>query len=171
MQVIMIRHATAEDRGRTPDEARRLTREGRADARMTGRALRALGVNLDLLLTSPLARALETARAVAKQHRGATVEQEALLAPGGDVPALDRRLRDLLGRRVSCLGLVGHSPMLNEYIAHLLTGGPKMQVALSKSGVACVELADTWPRGPAEFRWLMRRNQLGLVANRDRPTG
>jgi phosphohistidine phosphatase len=168
MQVIIIRHATAEDRGGGPDESRRLTAKGRAEARATAQALRAMGVKVERILTSPLARALETAEAVAALHGVAAAEPEEGLAPGGDFRALDRRVRDLAGQRVSCLALVGHRPMLNEYIAHLLAGEREVTVALSKAGAACVELADTWPKGPAALRWLMHRDQLKLVADRDR---
>lgn len=164
MQLIIVRHAKAEDRGRKPDELRRLTGEGKAEARATAKALRAMGAGPDLILTSPLARALETAEVIAGLHGGTKIEQDELLAPGGDFRAMDRRVRDVAGRGVSCLALVGHSPMLNEYIAHLLTGGEEMQVALSKSGAACIELADAWPQGPAELRWLMRKDQLRLAA-------
>ena len=110
-QIYLIRHGLAEDRGDAwPDDAQRpLTDRGVSRVRKTARGLAAIGVAFDVILTSPLVRARQTADAIASvfEPRPPIVPTDAL-APGGSYQALVAEL-EKTGRRTR-IGLVGHEP-------------------------------------------------------------
>src|SRR5258706_7668086 len=66
-ELYLVRHGVAEERGDAwPDDAKRpLTDEGISRMRKVTRGLAELGVSLDLILTSPLVRARQTAEILA----------------------------------------------------------------------------------------------------------
>jgi phosphohistidine phosphatase len=118
----LVRHARAEPSAGGGDAARRLTGEGRRDFEAR---LRALGpeLALRLVVTSPLARARQTADLLSRAT-GAPVEEEPRLASGAsDGHALLGLLRSL-GPGVA---LVGHNPEVAEAVA--LAGGAEREVA------------------------------------------
>ena len=150
MELYFLRHGIAEDEGPegTGDAGRRLTKEGAAKMRAEARVLRQLGLRLDTLLSSPLARAHETAQIVAKEL-GLELRLSDALAPGCDA----RRLLDLLGehRAAERVMVVGHEPGFSALIGEL-TGGSRVQ--LKKGGLARVDLAAPEP-GAATLVWLL----------------
>jgi phosphohistidine phosphatase len=106
MRLYVIRHATAEAPGETGDVHRRLTPLGRRQARETGRSLRERGVSLGRLLSSPAARARETADLIAG---------ELVPSPGIEIietlysgPTLEGLFRGT--ESLSEVALVGHLP-------------------------------------------------------------
>lgn len=124
--VYLLRHGDAED-GDGEDAARRLTGKGERQARAAGKALAELGVRVDACLSSPKARALDTARLAAEHLDVAVEESEALR--GGDFDPLA-----LVAGRGNVL-LVGHEPDFSNAVA-ALTGA---RVKLRKGGIAAVE--------------------------------
>jgi phosphohistidine phosphatase len=130
----LVRHAKAERHGAGPDEARHLTDEGRADFAARARAL-APRLVVTRVLTSPFARARETAELLARAT-GATLEEEAALASG----ASSGRQLLALGRTLGAgCALVGHNPELAEAIA--IAGGGEVEVP--PGTVAAVEADGT----------------------------
>jgi phosphohistidine phosphatase len=121
----LLRHGDAEDGA--DDDARPLTEDGRRQAIDAGRALAALGVKLDVCLTSPKLRALDTAR-LACEALGIEPEAEESLR-GGDFDP-----EQLAAGRGEVL-LVGHEPDFSYAIARA-TGG---RVKLSKGGLSAIE--------------------------------
>src|SRR5205823_14915061 len=96
-----LRHGDAEDT--EPDEDRRLTDKGRRQAETAGKALAALGVEPEVCLTSPKARAHETATLACAAFGDVDVLFEERLR-GGDFDALE------LAAGVDDVLLVGHEP-------------------------------------------------------------
>lgn len=123
----LLRHGDAEDASGGDDDSRRLTPKGEQQARNAGRALAALGAELDACVSSPKLRAAEMAR-LACEPLGLDVETDDRLA-GGEFDPLD-----LAAGRENVL-LVGHEPDLSEAIARL-TGG---KAAMKKGGLASIE--------------------------------
>ncbi len=143
MRLYFLRHGAADWPAWTkPDDDRPLTEAGREELEEVGKFLARLKAVPDLILTSALPRASQTAEIVA-EHLGAPVSEETLLAPGFDAKGL-KQLREKYPQKV--LMLVGHEPDFSSVIASL-TGG---QVKLSKAGVALVEVES----GRGELRWL-----------------
>src|SRR5918999_4932383 len=115
MDLYIIRHAIAQPLGQKndfTDEKRALTSEGRDRMRETARGLRKLGVELDMVLTSPLVRAVETAEIVATALGVGKkdVEQTLSLAPGGSQDELIAEIKNKTG--AEAIALVGHQPDL-----------------------------------------------------------
>ena len=155
MAIILVRHAEAEDRALgTPDPERRLVPAGRRAARATGRALAALKVEPQCVVTSPYPRASETAELVAGELGVPVAEDSALLGvEAGDLAGLiERHGEELL--------LVGHDPDFSELVQSL-TG---TRVSFPKAGAAMIDpIAGT--RG--ELRWFLRPRALALIAGGD----
>jgi phosphohistidine phosphatase len=124
--IYLLRHGDAEEPD-GDDAARKLTEKGERQARGAGRALAALGAEIDACLTSPKVRAAETAR-LACEPLGIDPETAAELA-GGDFDALA-----LAAGRGRVL-MVGHEPDFSDEIARL-SGG---KVRLRKGGLAIVD--------------------------------
>jgi phosphohistidine phosphatase len=122
----LLRHGDAEDG--SPDSERPLTEKGREQSRAAGAALKALGVEIDACLSSPKARAAETARLVC-EPLGVEPQLEPKLAGGPfDAEALAAGLGD-------DVLLVGHDPDFSMAV-HSLTGA---QVRMKKGGLAGIE--------------------------------
>ena len=165
MDVIFIRHGSAEPAGAGGDEARQLTNQGREEVATTAAALKGLIKKLDLVLTSPLVRAVQTAEIVAEAF-GAAVEQDELLAPPARPKPLRRRLDELSRRPLAAVALVGHAPSLDEYVGDLVAGTTAIGLSLPKSGSACVSLPEPGADEGPELRWLLRRKHLALLARK-----
>jgi len=164
MDVLFVRHGSAEPAGREGDSARRLTAEGKEESRRTARALVAMGVDLQAVLTSPLVRAAETAGIVAKVLGASDPIQADCLAPPGDVEELRTRLKGFEADGAKAVAVVGHAPSLDEFIARLAAGADDVGISLSKAGAACVTLPAPRSAKPPELRWLMHRRQLAMIA-------
>ena len=122
----LLRHGDAEDEA-SDDASRRLTEKGERQARAAGRALEALGVELDCCLSSPKLRALDTAR-IACDPLGVEVEVSDALRGGDFDPG------ELAAGRGEVL-LVGHEPDFSRAI-QLATGG---RVEMKKGGLAAID--------------------------------
>ena len=150
MELYLLRHGIAADLGPpgSGDAGRPLTKDGIAKMKAEARGLRQLGIVLDVLLSSPLVRARETAEIVA-QELDITVQLTDLLAPGCDTD----RLFELLDkhRDAKRVMIVGHEPDFSMMIG-ALTGGS--QVALKKGGLGRVDL-DRLEDGAGTLVWLL----------------
>ena len=105
-----LRHGDAEDT--SPDEDRRLTDKGKRQAQAAGAALAALGVELDVCLTSPKARAHETATLACAALDDVDVVIEERLG-GGDFDATE------LAAGLDEVLLVGHEPDFSRVLGDL----------------------------------------------------
>jgi phosphohistidine phosphatase len=162
VELYLIRHADAlplGEGGIADDAERPLSEEGQKQAKQIAAGLQRRGVKLDLLLTSPLARARQTADplAGAKPSLAAKLEECSLLAPGLKPRKLSKALAET-GKAV--LGLVGHQPDLGEYAAWLL-GSKKVQIDLAKAGVAYLKCPEGPEKGAGRLVWLVTPEWLG----------
>jgi phosphohistidine phosphatase len=139
----LLRHGEAEDG--SPDAQRKLTEKGERQSRAAGAALKKLGVKPDACLSSPKARAADTAK-LACEALDVQVQLEPKLAGG---PFDADELAAGLGDHVL---LVGHDPDFSMAV-HSLTGA---QVRMKKGGVAGVD------RG--ELKVLLRPAELEAMA-------
>ena len=167
MELYLIRHGLAQQLGLKndfTDERRTLTAEGRDRMREVSRGLRKLGVQLDLLITSPLVRAVETAELVAEALalNKKEIIQTASLAPGGSADELFSEIKSHTG--VESAGLVGHEPYLGELAARMVQSTGHLAISLRKGGVCCINVVETVPSFRGELVWLMTPKQLRLLA-------
>jgi phosphohistidine phosphatase len=123
----LLRHGDAEDGSGRPDAERELTEKGEAQSVTAGKALKALGVKLDVCLTSPKVRAKRTAD-LACAPLDCAVEVDDRLA-GGDFDPLE-----VAAGRGEVM-LVGHEPDFSSAVA-LVTGS---RVKMKKGGIAALD--------------------------------
>src|SRR5262245_29406443 len=118
----LVRHAIAAERGdKWPDDSKRpLTHKGIARMRFGIRGLDALGVDIDLVMTSPLLRAVQTAEIVVRGLRSnPTMIKTAALAPGGSPSGVAEALASHSKSRG--IAVVGHEPELGELAAWFIS--------------------------------------------------
>jgi phosphohistidine phosphatase len=130
VRLFLVRHAEAEPG--EPDELRKLTAHGRDQAREVGARLAADGIRPDVVLSSPLLRARETAEAIARAT-GAPAEPDDRLAPG----ATAEHVRSSVAGRGETVVVVGHQPDCGQ-IAASISGGPEPR--FPTAGVCELEL-------------------------------
>lgn len=136
MELLLIRHAQAENPGLPSDAARALTDEGRARFSAEVQGLGALHVRLDAVLHSGLVRAAQTA-ALLRPLCAGPLEQTPLLAQPPGL-ALLGHLRARGGDR---LALVGHEPWMGSLLSLLISGTTSLasNLPFKKGGVAWLE--------------------------------
>jgi phosphohistidine phosphatase len=131
----LFRHAKTErdsDSGRDFD--RRLNERGREDAPRMGDQIRELGLGFDLVLSSPAARAAETAQLAGLAAR---YDQRIYEASTGDLLAIVQQVSDEANR----MAMVGHNPGF-ERLASLLIGG---NIVMPTGSLVEIELPiDSW---------------------------
>jgi phosphohistidine phosphatase len=159
MEIYILRHATAVERGipnYQNDGDRPLTAAGRQHMHAAARSMLGLGLQFDLILSSPYRRAAETAHIVAGAL-GGRVTCTDFLQPDGNIHNLIRQINE---RHPGCVLLVGHEPDLSRMISVLVTGGCDAAIELKKGGL-CKLTAEKLGFGRcATLRWLLTPKQL-----------
>src|SRR5262245_24941845 len=115
LEIYLVRHAIAAERGpKYPDDRKRpLTPDGMKRFESAVAGLVELGLELDVILTSPLTRAEETATLLAVGlKKRPPIETVEALAPGGKFAALVDAVSKQARRHRRRIALVGHEPDL-----------------------------------------------------------
>ena len=168
MQLLVIRHAIAEDRAefaRTggDDDVRPVTKEGRRKMKRNAAGLATLVPKLDLLATSPLLRAVQTAEIVAKRVRVAELEVRTELVPE-EIPSATLewlRSRKDAGKVVA---IVGPQPHLGRLVGWLISGRDREPLELRKGGACLVDLPRAARPGQGVLLWALTPSQLRALA-------
>ena len=151
-ELYLIRHAVAEERGdKWPDDAKRpLTADGAKKMKKAARGLASLGIAFDVILSSPLVRARQTADIVAAAlDPHPSIVNVDSLSPGGSYSALVADLEKHLRR--NRIALVGHEPGIGELAARLI--GSRHPFEFRKGAVCRIDLDEIPPNGPGDLRW------------------
>ena len=140
MKLLLVRHAIALDRD-TPgvsDHLRPLTEDGVARFKKTARSLSLL-VTADVVLTSPILRAKQTAEILARQWEAVAVHESEPLETGSRL-----RFEETLARlsKSPVVAAVGHEPYLSEWTAEWLGASSSEALAFKKGGAALIEFED-----------------------------
>ena len=144
MEVYLIRHGIAVERSpNLQDELRPLTQIGREKTGKVARKLGNLGVKFDLILTSPLVRAKETAEILRDAGLSREIVEFSALAPNGDLKDwLNWCLESRYNKTINYLAMVGHQPDLGYWAEKLLWGKSQEKLVIKKAGVVGLKLAD-----------------------------
>ena len=156
MIIYLIRHADALPQGADGiknDEERPLSDLGRKQVANLGRALKKRGVVCDMLLSSPLVRARQTAVQMRTILELSETQMEIRdeLAPGGRPKKLARILNGLPGASVA---IVGHQPDLSICAGWIL-GEKEVQIQFEKGGAALIHVDGALAKGTGVLRWLV----------------
>jgi phosphohistidine phosphatase len=153
MKLYFLRHGIADWPEWDParDHERPLTKEGLKKMKAEARAIAALYLRPDAILSSPYTRAYQTADIVAKEL-GLEVRVEPLLAPGFDLERLAELVR--AQARAQALLLTGHEPSFSTVITQLIGGG---RVQMKKGALARVDLPGEVDEAlQGELIWLLQ---------------
>ncbi len=150
MILYFLRHGKAGSPQSTDDDARELTDRGRAVLRAAAPLWRRLNLRPDVVLSSPLPRALQTAELFCEAVGGETPIPDDGLRPGASWSRLGRAMAAHPdARRVM---FVGHEPDLSAAIVEL-TGAAS--VRMRTGGLACLEFYGVPEPGGGEIAWLL----------------
>ncbi|MDG6256960.1 MAG: phosphohistidine phosphatase SixA [Methanomicrobiaceae archaeon] len=160
MDLYILRHGKAALHVADPvqDAARPLTRAGAKEMQSIARWIAARGIAFDLVVTSPLPRARETAEIVA---RACGIEDRLVewieLAQGHDPGTVVAKLQDECEREAcpSTVMIVGHEPGLSILISHIVAGHNEAGIVLKKGGVARIRDVAISPAVRGELTWLL----------------
>lgn len=161
MILYVVRHALAEEAAAGGDDARHLTDVGCQRTQQAAAGMRALAIEFDVLLTSPLARAGETAAIIAQAYQNTPAPRVLDELSTGVHPIDAIAALAPFGRDESVM-IVGHEPQLSALVSILLTGKPDAMHLRMRKG-ACVALGLPAKRiepGAAELLWMMTQRQL-----------
>jgi phosphohistidine phosphatase len=156
MKLYLLRHGVAYDRQdwqEENDELRPLTDDGISAMKREAARLSQMKLKLDAMITSPLVRARDTARIVAKAL-AMDVEENPLLKPGFNLEALDVLLAQYA--QFNRLMIVGHEPDFSQVIAQMIGGGT---IVVRKGGLARVDITELHPPH-GELVWLLTPSLL-----------
>lgn len=167
LQVAVVRHAIAADRGPGGDATRTLTAEGRAKMRLGAAGLARILPGSPRLASSPLVRAVQTAEIIAEAYGGLTLETAPALVPG--TPIEDLLAWVSMHTADTTLILVGHEPGLGLWVSACVDH-TEPPLFTFKKGAACLLAFPSGPAfGSAELRWAYTPRELRELADPGTP--
>ena len=137
MQLILLRHGKAEDRHPEGDRFRALVEKGHAQARRAGELLKAATAVPDIVLTSPLVRARQTAETFCDAAGIPGPVVQGWLACGLDPETALSELKAY--REFERVAIVGHEPDFSTILQWVL-GAEGGWLEMKKGSLACLEI-------------------------------
>jgi phosphohistidine phosphatase len=149
MYLYLIRHGIAEDLDPlvpnliTSDEIRTLTKTGRKKFTQVADKLQKLELNFDLIISSPLVRARQTAEILIDNQISSQLELSPDLKPSGNLPSWLMTWNDRpIDTAISTVALVGHEPNLSQWAELLVFSKVCHKLMLKKGGIIGLKCAD-----------------------------
>jgi phosphohistidine phosphatase len=141
MWIYLLRHGIAEDhRPDRPDEDRELTDEGRKRLQRAGGTWKQLVHTPDVVMTSPLKRARQTADVFADAIGfDGDLHVDAGLVPGAMTTQAMTLLEGEMLAQTDSVVVIGHEPHLGYLLGMLLTGNPGLSIPLKKGMIVGVQ--------------------------------
>ncbi len=163
MQVLVVRHAIAEQqeefaRSGKNDSQRPLTDDGRRKMRRGAAGLRAVVPAINILATSPLLRAVQTAEILAAAYNGRNMVTVKELSPDSEFPPFLRWLRTQ--NAGGTVAIVGHEPHLSGLTSWLLTGRKPSFISLKKGAACLLDFRERPKACEAKLVWALTPSQL-----------
>jgi len=163
MRLLIVRHAIAAERGAPgmSDDERPLTPEGKKRFRIAAKGLARIVPRPDVIFTSPLIRARQTAEIAARAWGSIEpVSLEALAT--GDIDVLAEALS--VRKAEESVAIVGHEPHVSVLLARLLGSSQTDRFSFRKGGVALVDLPGRLKDG-GQLVWFLPPKVLRELAN------
>jgi phosphohistidine phosphatase len=167
MNIYILRHGIAVDPGMPDflhDADRPLTPKGERKLQDIAKAMLALELSFDVILSSPYVRARQTAELIAEAFGARKkVEFTESLTPGGSPKKLVDLIRRLEPAPENVL-LSGHEPYLSAFISLLISGDPGLQIVMKKGGLCKLTVESLKAGRCAVLEWLLTPRQMELMA-------
>jgi phosphohistidine phosphatase len=166
MELLLVRHGIAETREAfavtgEDDSRRPLTKRGQEKMEEIAKGLLRLVSTIDVLASSSLLRADQTAAIVSEAYGGIPVTTVPALQPESppeDFLAWLRRQRS-----AQLVAAVGHEPHLGLLATWLMTGQAESRIALRKGGACLFDLGSRPDKGSAVLQWALTPQQLRRI--------
>jgi phosphohistidine phosphatase len=176
MQLLVIRHARAESvkefaKTGVSDELRPLTGDGQERMRLGAIGLHRIVDELDVLASSPLVRARQTADIVAAEFAAPEIMELDELRPDGPPDAFAEWLQG--AGEEETIAITGHNMQLSELVGWLLTGEAEPIVRIKKGAAVMLKLRahgqrHRGPRG-GTLLWSLAPRQLRMLGEGSMP--
>ena len=151
MILYFLRHGRAEQHSEGPDAERRLTKKGTHELEGAGPLWRRLKLRPEVILSSPLVRAVQTAEiARAELELKAKLQTDERLAPGASWDRMAQAMAD--HHEAARVMFVGHNPDFEDAV-ELLSGAEAVRIR--PGGVACLEFPGVPEPRAGEIAWLL----------------
>ena len=152
----LIRHGIAADRELYEiDEERPLTKEGDRKTRKVAQKLVELNLKFDVVLSSPLVRARQTADLLKSVGLTDRIEEFPPLAPDGEINFWLDWYKNWSQTGKERIALVGHQPDLGNWAEMLIWGNVRGALVVKKAGIIGITLPETGsPLGNSQLLWL-----------------
>ena len=173
MELYLLRHgdagrstaiAAGEDSGDLP-----LTIAGREDIALVASSVRMLDLKISAIVTSPLKRAVQTAKIIARVlaiEKRISIWNE--LLPEGGRSKLYNKLNQYT--RESTVLMIGHEPYLSNIMYDMIFQKNRVnhlaRINLKKAGLARIRVISLTPNTTGELRWLLTPRILKSLAKR-----
>lgn len=125
--------------------------------------LRELVEEIDVIGASPLLRAQQTAKIVAKAYNDLPIATVSDLLPESDPPALMTWLRQ--HATLNVVAIVGHQPNLGRVVTWLMSGVKASRVDLTKGGTCLLEFPESVSAGNGTLQWLLTPSLLRQIGD------
>ena len=171
MELYLLRHgdagrstaiAAGQDSGDLP-----LTIAGREEIALVARSVRMLNLKISAIVTSPLKRAVQTAKIIARVlaiEKRISIWNE--LLPEGDRSKLYNKLNQYT--RESTVLMIGHEPYLSNIMYDMIFQKNRVnhlgRINLKKAGLARIRVISLTPNTTGELRWLLTPRILKSLA-------
>jgi len=159
MKLLIFRHGIAQDHSLgVADHLRELTGQGQTLTSQAATGLTKVIDQVDLILTSPLLRAVQTAQILGHVYDHEPQILQSLAQ--GPAQAIAKSLCDYQEQTIL---LVGHEPTLSELIELLCLGQLADAVRLKKAGCACIDRVPIQAKtfiGSGQLQWLATPKML-----------
>ena len=162
LELYLVRHGIAATRGEEyPDDSKRpLTSRGIARLKKEAGALNDLGIVFELIITSPLVRARQTADVLAESLKTKPpVAMSDSLAPAGTPAGVMQEIAR--HARKGKIALVGHEPNMGELAARLI--GARTALEFKKGAICRIDFEVLPPRGLGQLRWFVTPRMLRAI--------
>ena len=166
MDLFILRHGYAGNRlsDSMKDTKRQLTVSGKKEVVEIAKSLKKLGVKFNVIFSSPLTRAFQTAKIIAEEYKlTEQIEQSEELKPNGSKNFLYNKLSKL--NIDSVILIVGHEPYLSSMINDIISNNDSDRnynknhnnnnIILKKAGLSRIKITSTVPKFKGELRWLL----------------
>ncbi|BCX13057.1 MAG: phosphohistidine phosphatase SixA [Thermosynechococcus sp.] len=156
LTVFFFRHgiAVAREMFAGSDSDRPLTAKGEKKTQQIARRLLDLGIEAELILSSPLVRARQTAEILLEVGVASELIISDLLAPSGSLQEWLRWLSHWRQEHEGALMAVGHEPNLSHWAELLIWGQALGHLELKKAGIIGLRIPENDPLGNSQLFWL-----------------
>lgn len=161
MEIYLVRHGAAHTKEDDPE--RHLNKDGLDQCHLSGRALRQLDIKFDLIISSPKARARQTAEIIAEEagYPKDKIKVTETLEPTASPKDTTSYLNNFTEK--NNIMLAGHLPLLGKLVSELLSENTQISLYFEAGAVCRIDVDQPFSH-TGVFRWFLTPEQLRLIA-------